>query len=72
MNRMDFLLAGVLDSVVDVAIWIVYFYINPWSRRCTASSLVTNPWLQFKEMKLSGHEGTPHIHRNCRAAQTGG
>jgi len=39
-NRIDFLPAGVLESVVEVAIWTVHSYNRFYSRICVVSSLV--------------------------------
>lgn len=47
-NRMDFLPADVLGSVIEVAIWIVHSYIRFCSRICVVSSLVARLWLRFK------------------------
>ncbi len=56
-NRMDFLPADVLDSMIEVAIWIVHSYIRLSSRICVVSSLVARPWLRFKKaMRSSGQD----------------
>ena len=56
-NRMDFLPADVLVSVIEVAIWIVHSYIRLCSRICVVSSLVARAWLRFKKaMRSSGQD----------------